>query len=191
MLGWQAAGRDTNIVSWCLKHIAVWSYIYATTVAGLWLVVPWYVPHVLLVISISLAARTLPGAFRRCRSPANRRQWLALSARAGTAIVCVGTLWIALQGRTPPSGTIVDLAFPLRSGRYYTANGGSTELVNAHVRMLTGDRFRRIADRATASTSSSEIRCRFASVVAISSATIASRPRQRATALSTTSSCTA
>ena len=50
---------------------------------------------------------------------------------------------MALQGRTPPAGTAVDLAFPLRSGHYYIANGGSTELVNAHVRMLTGERFRR------------------------------------------------
>lgn len=143
LLGWQGAGRDTNIVSWCLKHVAVWSYIYATSIAGLWLLAPWYVPHVLMVISISLAARTLPGAFSLWRPPENLRQWLALAARAGTAVICAGTLWMAVQGRTPPSGTIVDLAFPLKSGHYYIANGGSAELVNAHLRMLTGERFRR------------------------------------------------
>lgn len=64
LLGWQAAGRDTNIVAWGLKHVAAWTYIYATSIAGLWLLVPWYVPHILMVLSISLAARTLPGAFR-------------------------------------------------------------------------------------------------------------------------------
>ena len=60
LLGWQAAGRDTNIVAWGFKHVAAWTYIYATGIAGLWLLVPWYVPHLLMVISISLAARTLP-----------------------------------------------------------------------------------------------------------------------------------
>ena len=70
MLGWQAWGRDTNLIAWSLKQTAVWSYIYATSVAGLWLAAPWYVPHVLMVISISLAARTLPGAFRLWRPPA-------------------------------------------------------------------------------------------------------------------------
>jgi hypothetical protein len=143
LLGWQASGRDTNIISWWLKHAAVWSYIYATSLGGLWLVVPWYFPHVLMVISISLAARTLGGAFRFWSSPQTGHQWLAFGARAAIAVVCVGTLWLALQGRKPPSETMVDLAFPLRSGHYYIASGGSTELINAHVRMLSSDRFRR------------------------------------------------
>ena len=83
LLGWQAAGRDTNIVSWCLKHVAVWSYIYATSIAGLWLLAPWYVPHVLKVISISLAARTLPGAFSLWCTPS-----LTQSEKAATLVGC-------------------------------------------------------------------------------------------------------
>jgi hypothetical protein len=142
LLAWQALGRDMHIVSWSLKHAAIWSYIYATSIAGLWLLVPWYVPHVLMVISLSLAARTLPGAFRSWMSQGNYRGWLTLSLRSGLAIVAVGTLWMALQGRTPPSGTLVDLAFPLRSGHYYIANGGSTPLMNAHVELLSADRAR-------------------------------------------------
>jgi hypothetical protein len=142
LLAWQAFGRDTHIVSWGLKHVAVWSYIYATSIAGLWLLAPWYVPHVLMIISISLAARTLPEGFRLWQRPRDVRQWLALSTCGGLAIVCVGTLWLALQGRTPPAGTIVDLTFPLRSGNYYIANGGSTPLLNAHVELLSGERVR-------------------------------------------------
>jgi hypothetical protein len=143
MLGWQAWGRDTTLIAWCLKQTAVWSYIYTTSVAGLWLAAPWYVPHVLMLISISLAARTLPGVLRPWRPPAHRYQWIMLTARAITAAMCVAGVGVALEGRTPPAETVVDLAFPLRSGRYYIANGGSTELVNAHVRMLTSERFRR------------------------------------------------
>ncbi len=142
LLGWQAAGRDTNLVAWGLKHVAAWTYIYATSIAGLWLLVPWYAPHVLMMLSVSLAARTLPGAFRLWHQPENRRRWLALATRAGATVIGVGTLWVATQGRTVPIGTPVDLTFPLRSGHYYIANGGSTELVNAHLKLLTGERFR-------------------------------------------------
>jgi hypothetical protein len=95
-----------------------------------------------MVISIALAARTLPGAFRLWRAPGTHRQWLALSARGGAAVASVCTLWLAGQGRTPPAGTIIDLAFPLRSGHYYIANGGSRPLVNAHVELLSRDRAR-------------------------------------------------
>ena len=143
LLTWQARGRDDHIVPWVLKHAAAWSYIYATSIAGLWLVVPWYLPHVLMVVSVSLAARTLPGALSLWRTPQNSRQWLGIGTRVAIAVVCAGALASALQGRRPPAGTVVDLDFPLRSGDYYIANGGSTELVNAHVRMLTSDRFRR------------------------------------------------
>jgi hypothetical protein len=107
-----------------------------------WLLLPWYVPHVLMVISISLAARTLAAAFKLWRPPDNYPQWLALSARGALVVASVCTLWLALQGRTPPAGTIIDLTFPLRSGHYYIANGGSTPLVNAHVELLSGDRAR-------------------------------------------------
>ena len=48
----------------------------------------------------------------------------------------------ALAGRRPPSGPIVDLAFPLRHGTYAVANGGSNELVSAHMQTLSAERFR-------------------------------------------------
>ena len=142
LLAWQAFGRDTNVVSWSLKHGAVWSYLYATSVAGLWLLVPWYVPHLLMVISIGVAARTLPGAFRHWRPTGNARQWVETFVRGGLASAGVAMLWLALQGRTPPAETIVELASPLRSGRYYVANGGSEPLVNAHIELSRSERFR-------------------------------------------------
>lgn len=142
LLGWQALGRDTNILAWSLKHGAVWSYIYATTIAGLWLLVPWYVPHALMVISIGLAGRTLASACRRWLPSYNDREWLALAPSTGAALISIVVLSIVATGRRPPAASVVELTFPLRSGDYYIANGGSTELVNAHVRMLTSDRFR-------------------------------------------------
>lgn len=143
LLAWQMHGRDTNLVAWTLKHGTVWSYIYATTIAGVWLILPWYVPHVLLVVSIAIAARTLPDAFRLWRTPHTSLQWIAFGARAALAVACAGMLSAAAGSRTPPDAAAIDLTFPLRSGHYYIANGGSNELTNAHVRMLSSDRFRR------------------------------------------------
>jgi Peptidase family M23 len=142
LLVWQAAGRDTNLISWFLKHGAVWCYIYATSIAGVWLIAPWYLADILLVISISLAARRLAGALTLWRTPANVRQWLAMGTRASAAVIAGAIVSTAVQGGKPPEATIVDLSFPLRSGHYYIANGGSANLVNAHLMTLGGDRFR-------------------------------------------------
>lgn len=141
MLIWQAFGRDAHVAEWTLKHGAVWSYIYAITSAGLWLGVPWYFPHVLMVVSIAIAARTLPGALKLPPVPPTPRQWPRLAIRALVATVAAATLVAALRSRTPPLETLVELTFPLKSGHYYIANGGSTALTNTHVRMLSSSRF--------------------------------------------------
>ena len=143
LLMWQVFGRDTNIVAWVLKHAAVWTYIYATSLAGLWLAVPWYLPDVLMVVSIAIAGWTLPGALGLGHAPTARAQWLGLAVRVAVAAASVSTSWMAVHGRMPPSAPAVDLTFPLRAGTYYIANGGSTRLVNAHVRMMADERFRR------------------------------------------------
>lgn len=143
LLAWQMHGRDTSIVAWTLKHGAVWAYLYAMSLAGVWLVVPWYVPHALIVVSIAMAARTLPGAFRLWQRPDTARQWAALAGRGALAVACAGIVSLAAGSRTPPSADTIELTFPLRSGHYYIANGGSHALTNAHVRMLSSDRFRR------------------------------------------------
>lgn len=47
----------------------------------------------------------------------------------------------AVSGRTAPTET-VDLAFPLRQGTYLVVNGGTSELLNAHLMTVSGKRFR-------------------------------------------------
>ena len=62
----------------------------------------------------------------------------------------------ALAGRRPPSGPIVDLAFPLRDGTYAVANGGSNELVSAHIQTLVPSASATFVVRATGWTSCSQ-----------------------------------
>jgi hypothetical protein len=141
LITWQTAGRDASFVSWVLKQTAVWTYIYATSVAGLWLFAPWYVPHALLVISIAVGVRSLPDPFRLWQSPATVGQWIGLGTRATAVVLSTSVLYLALQGGTPPGDAGVDLSFPLKAGRYYVVNGGSSELVNAHLKVRAGERF--------------------------------------------------
>jgi murein DD-endopeptidase MepM/ murein hydrolase activator NlpD len=76
------------------------------------------------------------------RTPRSYRQWLGLGTRASLALVAGTILVVAAQGSRPPERRMVDLAFPLRAGDYYIANGGSAALVNAHAMTLKSERLR-------------------------------------------------
>jgi len=68
--------------------------------------------------------------------------------RGGLAAASVAALWLAFPARTSPAGTIVDLAFPLRSGHYSIADVGtipyrgasySIDIVAAEAHAIFGD----------------------------------------------------
>ena len=132
LLVWQAASRDRSRLAWALKTVAVMGYIAATAMAGLWLLSPWYVPHIFGAASLLVAAIRFARPLRSGgRLPA--RQRLFLAGRGVAAVLAAGAAWAAVESRQPPGGELVDLAFPLRNGTYYIANGGATALTNAHV----------------------------------------------------------
>jgi len=142
LLAWQARGRNQSRATAVAKTLFVAAYLVAIALVGLWLVVPWFLTVVYLLI---LAVATVP-VTRRMRSlavwPENRRGAVGLAVHGTLAIAAIGLVCYALAGRRPPSGPIVDLAFPLRHGRYAVANGGSNELLSAHLQTLTAERFR-------------------------------------------------
>jgi hypothetical protein len=67
--------------------------------------------------------------------------WIRIAARGIVATVGILVLGTAAAGRRIPAVQAVDLQFPLRTGTYYVAAGGSTELLNPHMMTLTGERF--------------------------------------------------
>ena len=127
------------------QAVAVWSYIYATSYRRAVAARPVvraacadgdqhlarraHAARCVQVVASARQSSTVAGALRLAR----RCTVDVASARCG---------WPCRDGHRRAE-TIVDLAFPLRSGHYYIANGGSTELVNAHLQLLTGERFRR------------------------------------------------
>ncbi len=134
LLVWQATSRDRVGLVWLMKTVAVAGYLEATALTGLWLIAPWYLPYALLLASLVVSAWRSPRPFQflpRIRA----RERLALVGWTLAAVLAFGAVGAAIESRRPPTD-VVDLAFPLRDGTYYIANGGGSGLTNAHLMTL-------------------------------------------------------
>jgi peptidase M23-like protein len=127
------------LLQWPAKHILLrvlqiagtGMILFALHFAGLWMMPPWWTPWVFWVV-FAIAF------WRGCGFGGPARLgglgyslaifWAGLGGLGG---------WVALEAlraRMPPDGNIAILGLPLPEGRYYVANGGSHEIVNAHLR---------------------------------------------------------
>ena len=139
LLGWLAFGRHGGLAAWLLTATAVGGWLLAAAVAGLWLALPWLVAPVYLLLFAAALARSFRAMRTAPRRPMSLRRRVALAVRGALALASTALALHALSGRRPPSGPAVDLSFPLTAGTYYIANGGSVELLNAHVATLDAD----------------------------------------------------
>jgi hypothetical protein len=143
LLAWQALAPNPSIAQWLFKTIVIAGYLGAAHEVGLWAVLPWYTALILVVALTAIALWQLR-AVRKLPWKSDRPYWRAFAGRASLALFTLVTLAITVAARRPPSGTIVDLQFPLRNGVYYVAAGGSTELLNPHLMTLSEKRFQAI-----------------------------------------------
>lgn len=141
LLVWLVWGRPSSVAALAARAALGGCYLAAIGVGGLWLILPWYTPFiygVLLLVAASYAFRsmpTLPGLL------ADRGSRVGLALVASAAVGFAGlSLYMTSGWRT--SRNAVELWFPLRRGTYQVVNGGGNELINAHLRTLTGERFR-------------------------------------------------
>ena len=141
LLLWLALRKHPSRVAWTLAIVLVASVILLLAVAGLWLLLPWYMPHVYAVLLIPAAAIS----FRRSRKqpvwPRGAGGWAGAGWRGAVAAIAVCTALYAMSGWRAPADS-VDVTFPLRQGTYLVVNGGSIELLNAHLMTADGERFR-------------------------------------------------
>jgi murein DD-endopeptidase MepM/ murein hydrolase activator NlpD len=136
LLVWLAFGRHHGLLGWALTGVLVGAYLLAATVAGLWLVLPGMVAYAYILLLALALARSFRAARRGRAWPEALRPRLVVGARGALAAGTVALALHALSGRRPPDGPMVDLAFPLGAGTFYVANGGSVELINAHLATL-------------------------------------------------------
>jgi len=142
LLAWLAYGRHRSRVALVLGMILVAAYIETIAVAGLWLVLPSFLPAayvVLIAVAFVRAWRRVPGVNTRL---ATSRVRVGIGVRSALAALAIVLAIYALAGRRPPREPAIDLIFPLRGMGYSVVNGGSTQLVNAHRVTLIGERFR-------------------------------------------------
>lgn len=143
LLFWQWRQDAPGMVRWLAKTALASGYFILIAIAVPWLLLPVVLPYLFLGASVLLGIR---GFRRRRHLPLQRaarpRDNIEVGFTALLALLVWSTALYALSGwRMPATGT-AHLAFPLRDGVYYIANGGSTVLSNAHLKTLDGDRFR-------------------------------------------------
>lgn len=142
LLTWHGVWRDEDRAGALARIAFITAYLSLIALIGLWLVLPWFIWIVYFIVlgaesfTLTWRLRTVPW------QPGSRRAWLGGITNSVLAVAALALIWQAINGRTPPHGPTVDLDFPFRGGTYYVANGGSNELVSAHVQTLTGGRFR-------------------------------------------------
>ena len=121
-----------------LRAAAGASIVLALHLAGLWTVLPAWLSRlyalgwVLAAVAGARRLRARPELPSRRLLPA----WLTAVSFSALTLTGLTASTIALRGRRVPDVSVVDIRLPFREGRFLVVNGGSTELVNAHVKTL-------------------------------------------------------
>ena len=140
LLIWNASAASSRTTA-VLRTAATAAYLLAIMLAGLWLAVP----SIALMGYAAVLALQMPAVVRRATGlpwwPRRPAGWAGFVAACAVTVGTCATLVQAAAGHSPPRIEAVDLEFPLRGGTYLVANGGSNDLVNAHVQTLNDERF--------------------------------------------------
>lgn len=121
-----------------LQLISVASILLGIALAALWTMPPFWTPYlygllfVLIVISQLINKR---GFTRRSVQTSTTNTIITLLV-AVPGILGAYLSWQALQGYTLPEEMHVDIAPPFATGHYFVAHGGSTEIINVHLKTL-------------------------------------------------------
>jgi murein DD-endopeptidase MepM/ murein hydrolase activator NlpD len=136
LIGWVAAGWKRPRVLLMLDAAIAACYIFAISIAGLWLALPQWLPKV-YTLALVVAAGS---ALWRARAQ-QRVHLIAVAPRAILLAVSMGVVAYGYNGQRP-LGNAVALEFPLVEGDYLVGNGGTNTLVNAHSATLNSWKYR-------------------------------------------------
>ena len=142
LVGWLAFRRPVSRIGWAVRASLAGSYLAAVALAGLWLFLPPYLPLLFVALYVAALLHSRRGGRPANRWPVGSRAWVAAAAMAALSVFSIVIVGRALSARQLPGGPVVDLTFPLQNGTYYVVNGGSDNLLNAHLATLDGERFR-------------------------------------------------
>jgi hypothetical protein len=136
-LAWLWRGACRSRCEWLLQALSYAAYLALIAVAGVWLLLPWYLPYAFGALGLAAAAASWRRVGRRAPIAQGRIQaGLRIAAHLGLTAFCAGMLLWAFSGYAPPEGLSVSLASPLRGGTFYVVNGGYSILINPHMKTL-------------------------------------------------------
>jgi hypothetical protein len=142
LISWVAFPRRRPRLNWTLDLAVAAACIAAIGLAVPWLALPWYLPAVFAALLLGSAALGAPRVRRDSASASGRlRARVGLGARILALVTLATVTVLALAGRQRFPESAVDLEFPLRTGTYLIANGGSRTIVNPHLMTRTGVRY--------------------------------------------------
>lgn len=135
-LAWLLLFPGKSLAGLILQAAATALLLVGVALVMPWWLLPWWLPWLYLLGWLAgLAVLSGRGSLPRAFWPRGR-QW-ALLLVAGALTVPGGWLVVnGLAGRLPADVAVVDLDNPLGPGRYMVAHGGSTELINGHMKTL-------------------------------------------------------
>lgn len=146
LLAWMAFYPAAGWLAWGLQIVSVTSILLGIGLVSLWAVPPFWVPYVyglllLLIVATHLFQKGFPG-------PGLWRASVAISVMI-LMVAALGLFggylaWHAMKGRVLPGEAVVNIAPPFPPGHYLIAHGGSTPMINAHLKTLNPsvERFR-------------------------------------------------
>ena len=138
LLAWMAFYPAAGWLAWGLQLISVTAVLLGIGLACLWTMPPFWTPYayglaLLLIGATHLFRKGIPGPGLWQASAANS---VVILIAAVLGLPGGYLAWHAMEGRALPDEEVVDIAKPFPPGYYYVAHGGSTLMVNAHLKTL-------------------------------------------------------
>ncbi len=121
-----------------LQLISVASILLGISLAALWVMPPFWMPYLyaLLFVLISVSQLIKHRLFSRRSAQTSAANTITTLLVAGLGVLCSYLAYQALKGRTLPDEEHVDIAPPFTAGHYLVAHGGSTAMINVHLKTL-------------------------------------------------------
>ncbi|WP_193195520.1 M23 family metallopeptidase [Nostoc sp. MG11] len=136
LIGWLAIAPLHNLLGASLQAFVTALTLFAIARMGVWVFPPWWAPYVYGLLFIV----TLVVGFRQHKLqrqlPSSWLGWIAIIGFVAFGVFASNEAVQSWVGQFPPAIPVVDLAFPLRGGKYLIVNGGSNTRINAHVKTL-------------------------------------------------------
>jgi hypothetical protein len=138
LIAWLAFLPAGSLAGFVLQTAGIGAFLFALARVAQWAVPVWWLPWAyggLWLVAV-LAWLLRPDLAGRSLRPGAPRRWAELAL----SVILLGLGgWYgarALAGHALPPVEVVDIANPFGPGHYLVASGGSTPLVNAHMRTL-------------------------------------------------------